>query len=132
MLLPCRVDYMGSEACLAQSPQLYKQMAICADFNRVFEIGPVFRWAAIRAAIRAAISTAIRASIRAAIRASIRAFRDVVYWLQCAAAFSMSSLYLYSKCKLDVAIHGHSLLPLERHWCPLYPHFSYIPLKCHW
>jgi aspartyl-tRNA synthetase len=44
---------MGSEACLAQSPQLYKQMAICADFNRVFEIGPVFRWAAIRAAIRA-------------------------------------------------------------------------------
>lgn len=30
-------------ACLAQSPQLYKQMAICADFDRVFEIGPVFR-----------------------------------------------------------------------------------------
>lgn len=25
------------------SPQLYKQMAICADFERVFEIGPVFR-----------------------------------------------------------------------------------------
>jgi len=37
---------MGTEACLAQSPQLYKQMAICADFNRVFEIGPVFRCAA--------------------------------------------------------------------------------------
>jgi aspartyl/asparaginyl-tRNA synthetase len=29
--------------CLAQSPQLYKQMAICADLERVFEIGPVFR-----------------------------------------------------------------------------------------
>eukprot|EP00270_Netrium_digitus_P000814 TRINITY_DN10917_c0_g1_i1.p1 TRINITY_DN10917_c0_g1~~TRINITY_DN10917_c0_g1_i1.p1 ORF type:complete len:564 (+),score=157.70 TRINITY_DN10917_c0_g1_i1:76-1692(+) len=33
----------GVPACLAQSPQLYKQMAICADFGRVFEIGPVFR-----------------------------------------------------------------------------------------
>lgn len=37
------LDYMGTAACLAQSPQLYKQMAICADFGRVFEIGPVFR-----------------------------------------------------------------------------------------
>jgi len=35
---------MGRPGCLAQSPQLYKQMAICADFDRVFEIGPVFRW----------------------------------------------------------------------------------------
>jgi hypothetical protein len=34
---------MGRPGCLAQSPQLYKQMAICADFDRVFEIGPVFR-----------------------------------------------------------------------------------------
>lgn len=31
------------EAFLAQSPQFYKQMAICADFDRVFEIAPVFR-----------------------------------------------------------------------------------------
>jgi nondiscriminating aspartyl-tRNA synthetase len=38
-----KLDYKGQEACLAQSPQLYKQMAICADFERVFEIGPVFR-----------------------------------------------------------------------------------------
>jgi len=37
------LDYMGQPACLAQSPQLYKQMAITADFDRVFEIGPVFR-----------------------------------------------------------------------------------------
>jgi aspartyl-tRNA synthetase len=39
----CRFDYMGRPGCLAQSPQLYKQMAICADFERVFEVGPVFR-----------------------------------------------------------------------------------------
>ena len=38
-----KTDYFGREACLAQSPQLYKQMMIMADFERVFEIGPVFR-----------------------------------------------------------------------------------------
>jgi len=59
-----KLDYMGRPACLAQSPQLYKQvraaarhgphppaaaaphapqMAVEADFERVFEIGPVFR-----------------------------------------------------------------------------------------
>ncbi len=38
------LKYFGSDACLAQSPQLYKQMtAACSDFERVFEIGPVFR-----------------------------------------------------------------------------------------
>ena len=37
------LSYFGRKACLAQSPQLYKQMAICGDFGRVFEIGPVFR-----------------------------------------------------------------------------------------
>jgi aspartyl-tRNA synthetase len=36
-------DYFGVTACLAQSPQLYKQMAISSDLERVFEIGPVFR-----------------------------------------------------------------------------------------
>jgi aspartyl-tRNA synthetase len=38
-----RTDYFGRPACLAQSPQLYKQMAICGDMGSVFEIGPVFR-----------------------------------------------------------------------------------------
>ncbi|CAE8647139.1 unnamed protein product, partial [Polarella glacialis] len=38
-----RVDYFGTQASLAQSPQLYKQMAISADFPGVFEVGPVFR-----------------------------------------------------------------------------------------
>ena len=35
--------YFGRPAFLAQSPQLAKQMAITADFERVYEIGPVFR-----------------------------------------------------------------------------------------
>eukprot|EP01017_Pseudomicrothorax_dubius_P039689 TRINITY_DN6117_c0_g1_i2.p1 TRINITY_DN6117_c0_g1~~TRINITY_DN6117_c0_g1_i2.p1 ORF type:complete len:586 (-),score=242.56 TRINITY_DN6117_c0_g1_i2:368-2125(-) len=38
-----RLNYFGKDACLAQSPQLYKQMCVMADFDRVFEIGPVFR-----------------------------------------------------------------------------------------
>ncbi|GJD07991.1 Aspartate--tRNA ligase, cytoplasmic [Galdieria sulphuraria] len=38
-----KLNYFGQNACLAQSPQLYKQMAICGDLERVFEIGPVFR-----------------------------------------------------------------------------------------
>ncbi|KAH3767942.1 aspartyl-tRNA synthetase [Pelomyxa schiedti] len=37
------VDYFDRKAYLAQSPQLYKQMAITADLDRVFEVGPVFR-----------------------------------------------------------------------------------------
>jgi len=35
--------YFGKKASLAQSPQFYKQMAMAAGFERVFEIGPVFR-----------------------------------------------------------------------------------------
>ncbi|CAL0307401.1 unnamed protein product [Lupinus luteus] len=38
-----RLDYKGQPACLAQSPQLHKQMSLCGDLGRVFEIGPVFR-----------------------------------------------------------------------------------------
>lgn len=37
------VKYFGGKAFLAQSPQLYKQMAVNSDLMRVFEIGPVFR-----------------------------------------------------------------------------------------
>lgn len=38
-----QLDYFGRPAYLAQSPQFYKQMAMAAGFDRVFEIGPVFR-----------------------------------------------------------------------------------------
>ncbi|XP_048622915.1 aspartate--tRNA ligase 2, cytoplasmic-like [Brassica napus] len=38
-----RLDYEGQPVCLAQSPQLHKQMAICGDLRRVFVVGPVFR-----------------------------------------------------------------------------------------
>ncbi|KAH9440959.1 hypothetical protein MJO28_016073 [Puccinia striiformis f. sp. tritici] len=38
-----KLAYFDQTAFLAQSPQLAKQMAIAADFDRVYEIGPVFR-----------------------------------------------------------------------------------------
>ncbi|MBM3256379.1 MAG: aspartate--tRNA(Asn) ligase [Candidatus Moranbacteria bacterium] len=37
-----RVDYFGKDVFLAQSPQFYKQMMV-GVFEKVFEIGPVFR-----------------------------------------------------------------------------------------
>jgi nondiscriminating aspartyl-tRNA synthetase len=38
-----KVGYFDRTAYLAQSPQFYKQMAIAAGIERVFEVGPVFR-----------------------------------------------------------------------------------------
>jgi len=37
------VKYFERVAYLAQSPQFYKQMAMASGFERVFEVGPVFR-----------------------------------------------------------------------------------------
>uniref|UniRef100_A0A8C6RZN3 Aspartate--tRNA ligase, cytoplasmic n=1 Tax=Nannospalax galili TaxID=1026970 RepID=A0A8C6RZN3_NANGA len=37
------VSYFKNNAYLAQSPQLYKQIYVCTDFEKVFCIGPVFR-----------------------------------------------------------------------------------------
>ena len=37
------VDYLGRPAYLAQSPQFYKQMLVLAGFERVYEVGPVYR-----------------------------------------------------------------------------------------
>lgn len=38
-----KVEYFDRNAYLAQSPQFYKQMAMAAGFERIFESGPVFR-----------------------------------------------------------------------------------------
>ena len=37
------VNYFDRKAYLAQSPQLYKQMAIAGGLEKVFEVGPIFR-----------------------------------------------------------------------------------------
>ncbi len=38
-----KVQYFDRDAYLAQSPQFYKQMAMASGFERIFEVGPVFR-----------------------------------------------------------------------------------------
>lgn len=38
-----KVDYFGKPMFLAQSPQVYKQMFVCGGFERVYEIGAIFR-----------------------------------------------------------------------------------------
>lgn len=38
-----KVKYFNRKAYLAQSPQFYKQMAMCSGFDRVFEVAPAFR-----------------------------------------------------------------------------------------
>ena len=37
------VNYFNNKAYLAQSPQFYKQMAIAAGYDKVFEVAPAFR-----------------------------------------------------------------------------------------
>lgn len=37
------ISYFEKEAFLGQSPQLYKQMMMASGFDKVFEIGPIFR-----------------------------------------------------------------------------------------
>lgn len=37
------VKYFNQKAYLSQSPQFYKQMAMCSGFEKVFEIAPAFR-----------------------------------------------------------------------------------------
>ncbi|MFA5386161.1 MAG: aspartate--tRNA(Asn) ligase [Candidatus Paceibacterota bacterium] len=37
------VKYFDRKAYLAQSPQFYKQMAMASGFEKVFEVGPIFR-----------------------------------------------------------------------------------------
>ena len=37
------LTYFDRKAYLSQSPQFYKQMAMAAGFDRIFEVGPVFR-----------------------------------------------------------------------------------------
>lgn len=37
------LEYFDTTAYLSQSPQFYKQMALCAGMEKVFEVGPAFR-----------------------------------------------------------------------------------------
>ncbi|MDO8537752.1 MAG: aspartate--tRNA(Asn) ligase [archaeon] len=42
-ITPFTINYFGKKACLSKGPQTYKTMLLAAGWNRVFEIGPIFR-----------------------------------------------------------------------------------------
>lgn len=53
------IDYFGRVGYLAQSPQFYKQMAMSAGFDKVFEIAPAFRADRAKTAVHATEFTSI-------------------------------------------------------------------------
>lgn len=57
------LDYFGRKVFLAQSPQFYKQMAMAAGFNNVFEIAPAFRAENSHTAYHATEFTSVDAEI---------------------------------------------------------------------
>jgi aspartyl-tRNA synthetase len=58
-----QLDYFGKPACLAQSPQFYKEMGVAAGFDKVFEIGPAFRAEQSRTTRHATEFTSVDAEI---------------------------------------------------------------------
>lgn len=58
-----KMDYFGKTVYLAQSPQFYKQMAMAAGFNNVFEIAPAFRAENSHTAYHATEFTSVDAEI---------------------------------------------------------------------
>ena len=108
------VDYFGRTAFLAQSPQLYKQMLV-GVFERVFEVGPVFRAEPHDTVRHLAQYTSLDAEV-----GFIRDHRDVLAVLRTALAGMVDAISTY-------AVEAAALLGVE---LPLVPdelpviHFS--------
>jgi len=86
-----KMDYFGRTVYLAQSPQFYKQMAMAAGFNAVFEIAPAFRAENSHTAYHATEFTSVDAEIswikshhdvmdmeEAVVKASLRKLRELL------------------------------------------------------
>lgn len=84
------VDYFGRPAYLAQSPQLYKQMLV-GVFERVFEVGPVFRAEPHDTVRHLAQYTSLDAEI-----GFIRDHRDVLAVLRVALAGMVEGIRTYA------------------------------------
>ena len=84
------VDYFGSPAFLAQSPQLYKQMLV-GVFERVFEVGPVFRAEPHDTVRHLAQYTSLDAEL-----GFIRDHRDVLAVLRAALAVMVEAVGTYA------------------------------------
>ncbi|GAA2164746.1 aspartyl-tRNA synthetase [Humibacillus xanthopallidus] len=84
------VDYFGETAYLAQSPQLYKQMLV-GVFERVFEVGPVFRAEPHDTVRHLAQYTSLDAEL-----GFIRDHRDVLVVLRAAIAGMVDAIRRYA------------------------------------
>jgi nondiscriminating aspartyl-tRNA synthetase len=84
------VDYFGQTAYLAQSPQLYKQMLV-GVFERVFEVGPVFRAEPHDTVRHLAQYTSLDAEL-----GFIRDHRDVLVVLRAAIAGMVDAIRRYA------------------------------------
>lgn len=84
------VDYFGERAYLAQSPQFYKQMLV-GVFERVFEVGPVFRAEPHDTVRHLAQYTSLDAEL-----GFIRDHRDVLVILRVALAGMVESIRSYA------------------------------------
>jgi nondiscriminating aspartyl-tRNA synthetase len=84
------VDYFGETAYLAQSPQLYKQMLV-GVFERVFEVGPVFRAEPHDTVRHLAQYTSLDAEL-----GFIRDHRDVLVVLRAAIAGMVEAIRRYA------------------------------------
>ncbi|MDV3220745.1 aspartate--tRNA(Asn) ligase [Intrasporangium sp.] len=84
------VDYFGERAYLAQSPQFYKQMLV-GVFERVFEVGPVFRAEPHDTVRHLAQYTSLDAEL-----GFIRDHRDVLVILRAALAGMVESIRSYA------------------------------------
>ena len=68
-----KLDYYGEKAYLVQSPQFYKQMAIAAGFEKVFEVGTQYRAEKSYTARHAAESVALDFEV-----AHVKSHHDII------------------------------------------------------
>ncbi|MFQ5986835.1 MAG: aspartate--tRNA(Asn) ligase [Thermoplasmata archaeon] len=92
-----RVDYFGSPAYLAQSPQLYKQILMATGLDRVYELAPAFR---------AELSDTVRHIAEFlsfdAEMAYIRSQEEVLRVLEGAVAYALTYVHAHASADLEL------------------------------
>jgi nondiscriminating aspartyl-tRNA synthetase len=109
-----RLDYFGRPAYLAQSPQLYKQIMV-GVFERVYEVGPVFRAEPSDTARHLASYTSLDAEL-----GFIEDHRDVVAGCHAAVAGMLDSVRAMAGPSLELLGTTMPVLPAE----PIVVHFA--------
>jgi len=97
-----KIDYFGRNAYLSQSPQIYKEMMIAAGFNKVYEIGTVFRAEKSNTTRHITEFTGIDVEI-----AFIESEHDIISLIERYLIYSFS--YIKENCKKQLEILGVDL-----------------------